>query len=223
VGDTLTARVEEAHHEDAARMRRLLATGRAPPAVCRAALTAVAPDQRDAWLDRVFGLDELPDDGPELPRGCVPYLPCGVDAVLRMVDHADVQPGDVFVDIGAGIGRAAVLTHFLTGAAAIGIEIQPALVGSAHDLTRRLNASRVTVIEGDAVRLTGSIPVGSVFFLYCPFSGARLDRVLDDLESIAMTRQIRVCCVDLPLPTRPWLRQVSPPAGDLVVYQSARI
>jgi len=59
-----------------------------------------------------------------------------------------------------------------------------------------------------------------VFFLYCPFSGARLERVLDDLESIARTREIRVCCVDLPLPPRAWLALAAPPSGDLAVYRS---
>lgn len=38
---------------------------------------------------------------------------------------------------------------------------------------------------------------GAVFFSYCPFSDARLDRTLDVLEGIARQRPIRVCCVDL--------------------------
>jgi len=42
----------------------------------RQALTQVPPSDRDAWLDRVLELHEIPDDSPDLPRGCVPYLPC---------------------------------------------------------------------------------------------------------------------------------------------------
>jgi len=43
----------------------------------------------------------------------------------------------------------------------------------------------------------------SVFFLYRPFGGERLARVLGDLEHIARTRELRVCCIDLPLPRAP--------------------
>jgi hypothetical protein len=212
--------VEETHRESAERIRTLLLNAQAPPAVFRAALTRVPPSERDAWLDRVLGLDSVPDDGPELPQGCVPYLPCPVDALIRMVEQAGVQASDVFVDLGLGVGRAAALVHLLTGAAAIGIEIQPALVHAARELGTRLNTSRFSPIEGDATQLAGSISTGSVFFLYCPFSGDRLEKVLDDLESIARTRTIRVCSVDLPLPPRPWLTFAAPPSGGLTVYRS---
>ncbi|HEX2572690.1 MAG TPA: hypothetical protein VH877_24285 [Polyangia bacterium] len=201
-------------------MRSLLAQGQATPAIFRAALTSVPPAERDGWLDLVFGIDGLPGDEPELPRGCVPYMPCPVDTVLRMVAQADVQPTDVFVDIGSGLGRAALLTHLWTGAPVMGLEVQPGLVRASRELAARLNVSRFSVVEGDATRLTGLLTSGSVFFLYCPFSGERLEKVLEDLESIARTRQIRVCCVDLPLPSRPWLTLISPPAGDLAVYRS---
>lgn len=207
--------MEEAHRDIAELMRALLSRGQAPPALFRAALTTIPPAERDAWLNLVFELDELPDDGPDLPRGCAPYIPCPVDTLLQMIEHADVRSDDVFVDVGSGLGRAAALIHVLTGAAAIGIEIQSGLVRSSRDLMKRLNASRVSVVEGDATRLTGFITIGSVFFLYCPFSGERLKLVLNGLESIARIRQIRVCCVDLPLPSCPWLTPMSPTSGGL--------
>lgn len=212
--------VEERNRESAERIRSLLSNAQVTPAVFRAALLGVPPTERDAWLDRVLGLDSFPDDGPALPPGCVPYLPCPVDALLRMVEHAGVQASDVFVDVGSGVGRTAALVHLLTGAAAIGIEIQPELVLASRELQARLNVSRFSPIEGDAALLTGCITIGSIFFLYCPFSGERLEKVLDDLESIARTRPIRICCVDLPLPPRPWLTFAAPPSGDLTVYRS---
>jgi hypothetical protein len=180
----------------------------------------VAPAARDRWLDRVLGLGEVPADGPELPRGCVPYLPCSVNTVLRMVDQAPIRASDVFVDIGSGLGRAALLVHLLTGAGAIGVEIQHELVLFARDLAKRLRVSRFSTVEGDASRLTRFMTIGSVFFLYCPFSGDRLAKVLADLELIARTRMLRICCVDLPLPPRPWLTLAQPPSGDLAIYQT---
>lgn len=199
--------------------RRLLVGGQASPEQFREALTSVPPSERDRWLDRVFGLEEIPDDGPDLPAGCVPYLPCSVDTLLRVADLAQVRPTDVFVDVGSGLGRAAGLMHFATGAGAIGIEIQSGLVSRARELASRLNAPRVCVIEGDATQLTRYVMIGSVFFLYCPFSGERLERVVDDLESIARTRRIRVCTVGMNLPSRPWLTAVTA-ADELTVYRS---
>lgn len=200
-------------------MRSRLASGRASPEEFRRAYLAVPSAERDAWLDRLLGIDELPDDR-ELPSGCVPYVPCPADTLLRAVEHAEVDSGDVFVDIGSGCGRALALTHLLTGAGAIGIEIQPELVQRSREVAAGLNATRLAVVEGDAVRLSGYIAIGSVFFLYCPFGGHRLERVLDDLEWIARTREIRICCVHLPLPYRPWLRELARPSEELTVYRS---
>jgi Histone methylation protein DOT1 len=193
---------------------------RLDPSTFRSALLRVAPVERDAWVDLVLGLGELPDDGPDLPRGCCPYLPCSVDAVLRMVDQAAVRASDVFVDVGSGVGRAAALVHLLTGASVIGLEVQRGLVLASRDLAARLRLSRMSTIEGDATKPTGLVTTGSVFFLYCPFSGARLARVLANLEPLARTRMLRICCVDLPLPARPWLTLETHRPGDLAIYRT---
>jgi len=212
--------MDEAHRSTAESIRSLIVRSLASSAMFRAALTSVPPLERDPWLDLVFGLQSLPDDSSELPQGCVPYLPCSVDAILRIVDCAGVQASDVFVDVGSGVGRAAVLVHLLTGASTIGLEIQSQLVHASRDLMTRLNVSRFSPVQGDAVELTEFMTIGSIFFLYCPFGGARLEKVLDDLEPIARTRPIRVCSVDLPLPSRRWLTPMVPPSGDIAVYRS---
>jgi SAM-dependent methyltransferase len=208
------------HGTSAEATRRLIQQGLHDPRTFRAALLEVPPAGRDRWLDAVLGLDEIPDDGPELPRGCVPYLPCSVDVLLRTVDEAPIRPSDVFVDVGSGLGRAAILVHLLTGAGAIGLEIQPALALASRALASSLRLSGVSCVTGDAARLTDLITIGSVFFLYCPFSGDRLAKVLADLESIARTRPLRVCAVDLPLPPCPWLTLQSQHPGNLAIYRS---
>jgi SAM-dependent methyltransferase len=186
----------------------------------RAALDALPAHARDAWLDRVLGVDALLDDGPDLPAGCAPYLPCPVDLLLLMLELARVGPGDVFVDLGSGTGRATALAHLLTGAGAIGIEVQAGLAEISRAMTQALGADRVSTIVGDAAELVASMSIGTVFFLYCPFSGARLERVLDALQSIAVTRPIRICCVHLPPLARPWLEPVASPRSELAIYRS---
>ena len=217
----MSDRIEAGHLKSAEAARRSIERGLHDPSAFRAALLGVPAGERDAWVDLVLGLDDLPLDGPALPAGGVPYLPCSVEVLLRVVDEAPVRSSDVFVDVGAGPGRAVALVHLLTGAGAVGLEVQPELVRAARGLAARLGLSRVPCIEGDAATLAAFMVVGSVFFFYCPFSGARLAKVLDDLEPIARTRPLRVCCVDLPLPPRPWLTREPGRDGALEIYRSA--
>ena len=216
-----TADAMEARHlTSAEEARRSIERGLHEPETFRAALLGVPVGDRDAWVDLVLGIDDLPGDGPALPAGGVPYLPCSIDVLLRVVDETPIRPTDVFVDVGAGPGRAIALVHLLTGARAVGIEVQPQLVRAARGLAAGLGLSRVRCIEGDAAAVAGVLVEGSVFFFFCPFSGARLANVLDDLEPIARTRQLRICCVDLPLPPRPWLTREAGPDGALEIYRS---
>jgi hypothetical protein len=212
--------VLERDRESADRVGLRIRSERHDPDAFRAALLNVAPTERDVWLDRVLGLDDWPDDGADLPRGCVPYVPCSVDALLRMVDQARVTSSDGFVDIGSGLGRATAFVHLLTGAEAIGIEIQSTLVRAARDLAASLMLPRLAYFEGDAGTHSGIIPAGSVFFLYCPFSGDRLVHALGELEAIGRTRSIRLCCLDVPLPACPWLKLEGRPDADLTIYRN---
>jgi hypothetical protein len=213
----------EPHHRDrAAHLRARLASEAVTPATFRAALADVPAHDRDAWLDLVLDIQAIPDDEPVLPRGCVPYLPCSVATLTDMIDCADVQQHDVFVDVGGGLGRAVAFTRLSTGASCIGIEIQPGLVRAATVLAQRSGLTRTSFIEGDAAEVVAAMSIGTVFFLYCPFSGDRLRRVLAELESIAQTRAIRVCCVDLPLPDCDWLVPVSCTSPDLAIHRSER-
>jgi SAM-dependent methyltransferase len=212
--------VDELHRETARRMRGNLNRGACQATAFRDALDAVPPLDRDAWIDLAFGLGPPPDDGPDLPRGCVPYLPCPVDALLRVVDRARIGPADLFVDIGSGVGRAAAVVGVLTGAAVAGIDVQPELVSAARELAARLRLRGADFVAGDAAELPAPADGGSVFLLYCPFSGDRLDRLLAKLEGIARARPIRMCCVDLPLPARDWLQPVGDADGDLTIWRS---
>jgi hypothetical protein len=194
------------------------------PSTFRATLQGIPPGSRDRWVDRVLGLDDLPEDGLDLPPGCTPYLPCSVNVLLRVVIQARVSPMDVFVDVGSGLGRAMIFVHLVTGAAAIGVEVQRDLAHAAKDLAARSQLPRVSTVEGDAAGLAGLIAIGSVFFFYCPFSGDRLKTVLNDLEDIARTRMLRLCLVDLPPPACSWLVREPGTAGDeageLVIYRT---
>lgn len=223
----MLGRVEESVRDGAVRLRALIddEPGRRDPTRFRAALREIAPSQRDVCVDEALSLETPPEDGPELPRGGVPYLPCSIDALLRVAEQVPVRASDVFVDVGAGVGRAAVLMHLLTGARVIGLEVQSALVAAARKLLTRFALPAVSVVAGDAVEQTAALSQGSVFFLYCPFSGERLVKLLEILQSVAERRTIHICCVDLRLPPCRFLQlvpvQSSVPSVDLTIYRSA--
>jgi hypothetical protein len=72
----------------AERLRAELPSGQVTPATFSAALAEIAPRDRDAWLDVVWDTDEILLDDCNLPRGCVPYLPCPVASVLNAVEQS---------------------------------------------------------------------------------------------------------------------------------------
>jgi ubiquinone/menaquinone biosynthesis C-methylase UbiE len=150
----------------------------------------------------------------------VPYLPCPVASVLEALEQANVIREDVFVDVGSGLGRAALLAHLASGANCIGLEIQATLVRAARERADWLGLSQLQFLQGDAAELVRDITVGTVFFLYCPFGGNRLQRFLDGLEQIARVRSIRVCCVDMPPLKARWLTRLPSTSSLVDVYRS---
>lgn len=185
-----------------------------PPAEFRASMERVPRGDRDAWLDAQLGISDVPDD-IALPIGCVPYLPCPIGRLVRVVDLAQIRETDVFVDVGSGIGRAAAAVHLLTGARAIGLEIQPQLV----EVSRAL-APMVTTVQVDAGDANAEMPHGTVYFLYCPFSGDRLARFLANVRRIGTSSDIRIVCLDMTLPDRPWLAQEPTGDVDIAIYRT---
>jgi SAM-dependent methyltransferase len=212
--------LEQTVRNAALRLRADLRGARVTPATFDAALADVPARSREEWLDQLWDIEDLEFDAPDLPRGCVPYLPCAVDTVLDVLREARVTTDDVFVDVGAGAGRAALLAHLKTGAGCIGLEIQPALVRTAQARADWLGLTRLRFVEGDASEMIRFIRTGTVFFLYCPFGAERLQRFLDSLEDVARAKPIRVCCVDMPRLERPWLTRLASASTHIDVYES---
>lgn len=184
------------------------------------ALRSTPEAERDTWLDLIWDIDDVPDDDEALPRGCVPYMPCPVSTALEALQRAAISGADVFVDVGSGAGRVTLLAHLLTGCGSIGLEIQPSLVRAAQARADWLNLERVRFIRGDATKLIRFVPIGTVFFLYCPFSAAHLREFLGGLEDRARAKQIRVCCVDMPPLTCSWLVRDTSSSVRVDVYRS---
>lgn len=221
-----------------AAVRRAIAAGEFTPAAMRAWLSALPEAERDGAVDNLFELDPFVPDAADLPPGCVPYLAAPVSALIAVADalalNRDGDAGDpalgdnavlggdaAFVDIGCGVGRAVMLVHLLTGVDALGVEVQPHLVGLGRSAAQRLSLSRVQLLHGDACDVQ-VLPEGSVYFLYCPFDAARVKRVLSILELRARRRDIMVACLHVKIPENAWLLPVGSDAAGLQIHRSRR-
>lgn len=205
----LRARVLRAEIIDGARGKRL--RGRALADLIR----DVSPEDRDTFVDEMLGIDHIPSDS-ELPRGGTPYLPCGVDEIMRMVRDVPLSANDVLVDLGSGIGRVAILAHLLSGARCGGIEIQRQLVAVGRELVDTLKLPEVAFAVGNAL----DMPLdANIYFMYSPFNGETLRSMLGRLEELARTRPIVVCTVDMELHA-PWLVARKSTSLALTIYDS---
>jgi SAM-dependent methyltransferase len=180
-------------------------------------LLSVPLCDRDVWVDQLLGIEEPPPDIPDLPRGAVPYLPCGVEEILAMVLEAPVQPDDQLVDLGSGLGRAVILAHLLSGARASGVELQDPLVRRARARCAALGLAAVSFVHADAAEVALD---GSIFFLYAPCNGQMLRGVLHRLEEVARRRPVVVCAAGLEFPDVPWLLARRTSTVALTLYDS---
>lgn len=94
-----------------------------------------------------------------------PFVPSPIPLIQRMLQLAELKPGEVLFDLGAGDGRAVIMAAKTFGARAVGVELREDLAKKAlstiHDSGL---ADRVTIVSGDmfSVNLTSA----DVVFLY---------------------------------------------------------
>ena len=80
----------------------------------------------------------------------VPYIASSEAVVTRMLEIAEVKPGDVVYDLGSGDGRIVITAAQRYGARGVGIEIDPYRVYQARENAERAGvADRVTFREQD--------------------------------------------------------------------------
>ena len=152
--------------------------------------TGESYDYLDALISGVLGLDEPGEATAALPAEMVFYQPTPARHIFALIERIALTERDVFVDLGAGLGHVPLVAAVCTDARCIGIELQPEYVDCASRCARSLNLSNATFIRQDAQ--LADLGVGSVFYLYTPFTGTVLRTVLDSLQRTARSRPIRI-------------------------------
>jgi precorrin-6B methylase 2 len=109
------------------------------------------------------------------------WHPLSPRQVRAMLDLADVGPGDLVYDLGAGDGRV-LIEAARRGASAIGIEIDPIRTRWARRSAERAGVSeRVTVVQGDLFALDVSDADVVTCFLTQPTNDALERKLLAEL------------------------------------------
>jgi predicted RNA methylase len=94
-----------------------------------------------------------------------PFVPSPIPVIQHMLQLAELKPGEVLFDLGAGDGRTVIMAARTFGARAVGVELREDLAKKAlstiHDNGL---ADRVTIVNGDMFNV--NLTSADVVFLY---------------------------------------------------------
>jgi SAM-dependent methyltransferase len=172
-------------------------------------------DNLDVFINALLDDHPVPEETNEREPEMVFYQKTPARLVFQLAAVAQLKPGDIFYDIGSGLGQVTILMHLISGAECRGVEYEPAYHAYAQACAAQLNLTHVQFINADARQADFSD--GTVFFLYTPFMGVLLQQVLDLLQQQAQKRPIRLFtygpCSTL-MARQSWLYCVSGNADD---------
>jgi SAM-dependent methyltransferase len=217
----LHAEVRAAALRGHASLRTQITEGALRGQALRQRFDGVPPFDRDHFVEEVLGVAYPPLEEAALGSELTPYSPSGYDEIVHAFDATALGPGDRFVDLGSGMGKAVLLAALLTGASSTGIECDGALVELARSAAHGLRLDNVVFQRGDA--RDAATEDARVVFMYLPFTGAVLvtvlRRLLDDASRAApRTRRRFLCAGALDLARYPELVVAGPSRSWLHVY-----
>lgn len=176
------------------------------------------PEERDGAVERLLGLAGASQGLTTLAPELIGYHASGVAPIVQALVDVPVSAEDVVIDLGAGLGKVALLAHLLTGARAVGIELQPDLAAHALSRAEALGLNGVSFVTAD-VR-DAKLDDATVIYLYLPFTGAVLDAVMEKVEAVARRRTLVVCALGLDLHRFAWLEPRPSSSFWLSLYES---
>lgn len=191
--DTIRGDLLQAHEQLFTTTRHQIQRGDYPPSACMELLSHYEEHYRqeiwrdpphydglDTFVDGVLQIEELPRVQLQPEAEMVLYQPTPARIVLNLVRRLQLDHADVFYDLGAGLGRVAIIAGLVSSAVVKGVEYEPAYVEYARQRTEMLNLPRTTFITADARDV--NYADGTVFYLYTPFKGNILGTVLNRLR-----------------------------------------
>ncbi len=144
----------------------------------------------DKYRDRKFGIassarrsaSDLGFTSPEY----VEYQAVSYDDMEELLALLSPNAEDVFLDLGCGMGRAVCMAAMYPMRAVIGVEISAELCRLAQEnvtkMAARFKCRDVRIVQSAAEQYAIP-PEVSIVYLFNPFSGETLRRVLDNIRS----------------------------------------
>jgi cyclopropane fatty-acyl-phospholipid synthase-like methyltransferase len=116
---------------------------------------------------------------PIWTEGEVPFVPTPLEVIDRMLEIAQVQPGDVIYDLGSGDGRIIIRAAQKYGARGVGIEIDPDLVRKAREEARRQKVEHLVEFRTQDALAVDVSPATVVTLYMLPEFNAKLRPIFD--------------------------------------------
>jgi SAM-dependent methyltransferase len=107
-----------------------------------------------------------------------PYVPTPHEVVNRMLELAEIKPGDVLYDLGSGDGRIVVAAAKKFGIRAVGFEIDPGLVKDSRQIIKQAGLEELVEIREQDIRTVDFSPASIVTLYLYPAANLRLRPVL---------------------------------------------
>ena len=107
-----------------------------------------------------------------------PYVPTPHEVVNRMLELAEIKPGDVLYDLGSGDGRIVVAAAKKFGIRAVGFEIDPGLVKDSRQIIKQAGLEELVEIREQDIRTVDFSPASIVTLNLYPAANLRLRPVL---------------------------------------------
>lgn len=216
--ERLQADVQAAALAAHAGLRARIAAHDVEPHALRQSFDALPAAERDHFVEEVLGIAYPPLEEAKYLPSQIGYMPSGYDELTRVFDVTGLGPGDAFLDIGSGLGKAVLLARLLTGASSRGLELDGTLALRARTACKALGLGDVSCEHGDAEQL--SFRGEDVVYLYLPFTGAALHGALRRvLKRDGVAPAPRYLCTAALEPSRyPELRLCAEPKSWLCIY-----
>lgn len=113
----------------------------------------------------------------------VHYATMGYGLVGRILDHLQLRPDDVFVDIGCGRGRVLCCAARHPIEHVYGVDVQPQLCDAARANAERLRGRRAPITVRNDVAQDFDYAGATVLYMFDPFGADTLRLVLDKVRA----------------------------------------
>lgn len=216
----LHAALRGAARRSHADLRQKIAQGRLRAGTLRQLFDEVPRFERDHFVEEVLGIAYPPLEEPALLTSeHMTYAPSGYEEIVHAFDLTRLGPGRRLLDLGSGLGKVVVLAALLTGAESSGVECDARLCEQGMAAAIDVGAPSVRLRPGDA--RDASSADADVVFMYLPFAGEALARVMERLRADAQRTAVRprfLCTGPVDLARYPELEAVGAAKSWLNVY-----